>query len=594
MRLSVLDQSPIAEGSTGSQALHNTIDLAQLADSLGYTRYWVAEHHGGPMLAGPSPEALIGPIASATSSIRVGSGGVMLPHYSPFKVAETFSVLAGLYPGRIDLGLGRAAGTDPMTTHALQRDRSHAMPDDFPQQLAELLGYFDGTIPVSNPLARLQKVLPGRPGDARAVAARLLAAERGLGGRAGPPLRVRGLHQPGRRRDRRALPPRVQPRACGWTTRCSPSPSGRSPPTREEEAIRLASSSRMAFAMLRRGRLIEVPHPDKAVAFLEREGDDGLSPRRRAVLGTPDMVRAGIEAVAAEYGAEEVIVVTITWDHEARRRSYELHRCGVRPSTSVAAAPRRGAFLTRHTTPAHSEPRLRAAVPHARHGADPQPAVLVATTFHPIHVAGAATLIPSDADRVTTFALRTFAVARQHADPVARARLAPADRAVDDVPADGVAVAGDQHAVPAPVTRLNANMLRSEESTISPVSAPRTSFAQRRVLGRALDERDRRCAALSGDAVRAYAVLAPPNTSTPVTALSLSELSRTSLPFERGDRDARAVAGRGHALEDVAVGAVRSVDAAAGDRAHRHAGDAVAGRRVEDEAGARTPGRCRP
>src|SRR5690348_3397993 len=163
MRLSVLDQSPISEGSTGADALHNTIDLARLADELGYHRYWVAEHHGGPMLAGPSPEALIGPIASATSGIRVGSGGVMLPHYSPFKVAETFTVLAGLFPGRIDLGLGRAAGTDPMTTHALQRDRSKAMPDDFPQQLAELLAYYDGTIPVSNPLARLMKVLPGRP-----------------------------------------------------------------------------------------------------------------------------------------------------------------------------------------------------------------------------------------------------------------------------------------------------------------------------------------------------------------------------------------------------------------------------------------------
>ena len=139
LRLSVLDQSPIAEGSTGVQALANTLDLARLADELGYHRYWVAEHHGGPMLAGPSPEVLIGPIAAATERIRVGSGGVMLPHYSPFKVAETFSVLAGLYPGRIDLGLGRAAGTDPMTTHALQRDRTHQLPDDFPEQLNDLV-----------------------------------------------------------------------------------------------------------------------------------------------------------------------------------------------------------------------------------------------------------------------------------------------------------------------------------------------------------------------------------------------------------------------------------------------------------------------
>src|SRR3954471_20454517 len=163
LRLSVLDQSPVAEGSTGAQALHNTLDLARLADGLGYHRYWVAEHHGGPSLAGPSPEALIGPIASVTQRLRGGSGGVMLPHYSPFKVAETFSLLAGLFPGRIDLGIGRAAGTDPMTTHALQRDRRTPMPDDFPEQLAELLAFYDGTIPVSNPLHRLMKVLPGRP-----------------------------------------------------------------------------------------------------------------------------------------------------------------------------------------------------------------------------------------------------------------------------------------------------------------------------------------------------------------------------------------------------------------------------------------------
>src|SRR3954462_8439507 len=133
--LSVLEQSPVSEGSTGAEALRNTLDLARLADQLGYPRYWLAEHHGGAMLAGPSPEVLIGPIAMATERIRVGSGGVMLPHYSPFKVAESFSVLAGLFPGRVDLGLGRAAGTDPLTTYALQRDRREAAPDDFPEQL---------------------------------------------------------------------------------------------------------------------------------------------------------------------------------------------------------------------------------------------------------------------------------------------------------------------------------------------------------------------------------------------------------------------------------------------------------------------------
>ncbi len=189
----------------GQQALQNTLDLARLADRLGYHRYWVAEHHGGPMLAGPSPEALIGPIAAATTSIRVGSGGVMLPHYSPFKVAETFSLLAGLFPGRIDLALGRAAGTDPLTTFALQRDRRQAAPDDFPQQLVELLGYLDDRLPEDHPFARLAKTLPGRPerpepwllGSSPQSA--LWAAEPRAA------VRVRRLHQRRRSRDHRAL-----------------------------------------------------------------------------------------------------------------------------------------------------------------------------------------------------------------------------------------------------------------------------------------------------------------------------------------------------------------------------------------------------
>src|ERR1700756_5407403 len=163
MRLSVLDQSPVPEGLTGADALRNTRDLAGLTDELGYHRYWVAEHHGGPMLASASPEALIGPIAAATRAIRVGSGGVMLPHYSPFKVAETFTILAALFPGRIDLGIGRASGTDPLTTFALQRDRRQASPDDFPQQLAELLAYFEDALPEDHPFRRLAATLPGLP-----------------------------------------------------------------------------------------------------------------------------------------------------------------------------------------------------------------------------------------------------------------------------------------------------------------------------------------------------------------------------------------------------------------------------------------------
>jgi luciferase family oxidoreductase group 1 len=342
MRLSVLDQSPISEGSTGAQALHDTIDLARLADGLGYHRYWVAEHHGGPMLASAGPEVLIGPIASATERIRVGSGGVMLPHYSPLKVAETFTILAGLYPGRIDLGLGRAAGTDPLTTFALQRDRRQASPDDFPQQLGELLAYLDDTLPADHPFRPLAATLPGRPelpvpwllGSSPQSA--IWAGQLGLPyafadfiNPQGAPIAARYREefvasQQGSGASRTAV--------AGWVL-CA---------TTDEEAQFLASSSRMTMMMLRRNQLIAVPPPEKAVEFLKREGASphGGPPGRRAIIGSPETVRAGIEQLASEYAAEEMIVVTITFDHEARRRSYELvaEAIGLEPQLAGQAA----------------------------------------------------------------------------------------------------------------------------------------------------------------------------------------------------------------------------------------------------------------
>jgi len=295
------------------------------------------------MLAGPSPEALIGPIASATEHIRVGSGGVMLPHYSPFKVAETFSVLAGLYPGRIDLGLGRAAGTDPMTTHALQRDRTHQLPDDFPEQLNELLAYFEGTVKVSSPLARLQKVLPGRPETPQpwllgsSPQSAVWAAELGLPYAFADFINPKGaeIAQLYAREFRDGVRLDAPQQAVAVWALAADS---------EEEATRLASSSQMAFTMLRRGRLIEVPPPDAAVRFLASldEADARKARGRRSILGTPEQVLEGIEAVAAEYGAQEVIVVTITHDHEARRRSYELiaDAFGLSATTSLSRTAR--------------------------------------------------------------------------------------------------------------------------------------------------------------------------------------------------------------------------------------------------------------
>jgi luciferase family oxidoreductase group 1 len=319
VRLSVLDQSPVPEGSTGADALRNTIDLARVCDALGFHRYWVAEHHGGPSLAGPSPEVLVGPIASVTARMRVGSGGVMLPHYSPLKVAESFSLLSGLFPGRIDLGIGRASGTDPLTTFALQRDRREVAPDDFPQQLAELLGYLGGTLPADHPFKRLEATLPGRPEAPEvwllgsSLQSAVWAAELGL------PYSFADFINPGgaeivRTYRERVSVPRVM--VAAWVI-CAET---------DEEAQRLASSSRMTLTLLRQGRLIPVPPVEKALRFLESQGarPEGSGGGRRAIIGTPAKVRTKLEELVSAYGAEEAMIVTITHSHAARRRSYEL------------------------------------------------------------------------------------------------------------------------------------------------------------------------------------------------------------------------------------------------------------------------------
>src|SRR6476660_7208165 len=144
LRLSVLDQSPVRSGATPAEAIQETLALARATDRLGFHRYWLAEHHSTPALAGPSPEVLIPQVAALTRGIRVGSGGVMLQHYSALKVAESFRVLETLFPGRIDLGIGRAPGSDQLTARALRDDGS---PDYFPQQVSDLVGFLHGALP---------------------------------------------------------------------------------------------------------------------------------------------------------------------------------------------------------------------------------------------------------------------------------------------------------------------------------------------------------------------------------------------------------------------------------------------------------------
>jgi luciferase family oxidoreductase group 1 len=317
--LSVLDQSPISEGKVGGDALRNSIDLAQHVEALGYERYWIAEHHGTPMLASAAPEILIGAVAAATSRIKVGSGGVMLPHYSPLKVAEVFSMLAALYPGRIDLGLGRAPGSDQETMFALQRDRRQRSPDDFPAQLAELLAYLEDDFPDGHPFARLAQ-LPGGPerpevwllGSSPQSA--IWAGELGLPYVFADFINPTGAEIAQLYRDRFVASPRREAPYVGVAASvvCADD---------DDEAQRLAASSRMAMTLLRQGKLIPVPPVETALAFFEQHPPPT---GRRAVVGSPATVRSGLEEVVAAYGADEAMVVTITYDHAARRRSYEL------------------------------------------------------------------------------------------------------------------------------------------------------------------------------------------------------------------------------------------------------------------------------
>jgi luciferase family oxidoreductase group 1 len=324
MKLSVLDQSPISEGFTGADALRNTLDLAGLAEQLGYARYWLAEHHGTPMLACSSPEVMIAAIGSVTSQIRIGSGGVMLPHYSPLKVAETFSILSALFPGRVDLGIGRAPGSDHSTAFALQRDRRQPAPDDLPEQLGELLGYLEDRMPIGHPFARLA-ALPGRPDVpdvwllGSSAQSALWAADNGLPYCFADFINPDGATYAKLYRDRfQASETLTEPRmmVAGFVV-CAET---------NEDAQLIASSARMTRALLNHGKPIPVPPVETALRYLAEHGPspDTAARPRRAIVGSPAAVKKEIEDLAHLYGAEEVMIVTITYEHAARRRSYEL------------------------------------------------------------------------------------------------------------------------------------------------------------------------------------------------------------------------------------------------------------------------------
>lgn len=324
MKISILDQSPISEGSSGADALRNSLELARLADELGYERYWVAEHHGTPMLACASPEVLIAAIGAATTRIRIGSGGVMLPHYSPLKVAETFSILSALYAGRVDLGIGRAPGTDQSTAYALQRDRRQPAPDDFPQQLGELLAYVENKMPAGHPFARLAAL----PGGTEAPEVWLLgssaqsalwAADNGL------PYCFADFINPDGASYARLYRERFSP-VGSLTEPCTIVACFAVCAETDEQAQHIASSARMTRALLNEGKLLKVPSIERAERFLVERGPnaDTVNRPRRAIVGAPATVKQGIEKLAALYQAQEVMILTTTYEHAARIRSYRL------------------------------------------------------------------------------------------------------------------------------------------------------------------------------------------------------------------------------------------------------------------------------
>lgn len=324
LKLSVLDQSPVRAGSTPYEALQETIELARHCDALGYYRYWVSEHHASDALAGCSPEVLLGRLGAETQQIRLGSGGIMLPHYSPYKVAENFKLLQTLYPERIDLGVGRAPGTDPFTAAAI-RYGSRVGPEHFPNMIADLQALLNDTDPPT----------PGMEA-ARAFPTTAIPSQMWMLGSSDDSAVLAALA---------GLPynfayfinPNITPDIFDiYRERFKPGPNLQQPHTclslfavcaeTEEEAQRLASSRDLWYIRLLRGNPGPFPTPEEArdYPYAQSERELIAANRDKRAVGTPKQVREKLEALAQEFGANEIMLVSIVHDHEARLRSYEL------------------------------------------------------------------------------------------------------------------------------------------------------------------------------------------------------------------------------------------------------------------------------
>jgi luciferase family oxidoreductase group 1 len=323
--LSILDQSPIRSGATPADAVDETLRLAEFVDRLGYCRYWLAEHHSSNGLAGSSPEILIPLVASRTERIRVGSGGVMLSHYSPLKVAENFRMLETLFPGRIDLGIGRAPGSDQLTDQALTAGPGALGPEHYPAQVRDLIGYLEGRLPDDHPFARIS-VMPAGPGApdvwmlGSSNQSAMLAAYFGrpysfahfITAEGGPEAMeyYRRNYSP----SERAPEPRG---SIGVFVLCADS---------DEAAERLMRSRDLWTLRQRRGITAPVPTFEEADAYDYEPRDLAMIAynRERCVWGTPDKVKAALLELGQRYGVDEFVLLTICARFEDRLRSYEL------------------------------------------------------------------------------------------------------------------------------------------------------------------------------------------------------------------------------------------------------------------------------
>jgi luciferase family oxidoreductase group 1 len=316
--LSVLDLSPIRQGADARDALDNTLDLARHVERLGYNRFWVAEHHNMPGIASAATAVVIGHVAQGTSRIRVGAGGIMLPNHAPLVIAEQFGTLEALYPGRIDLGLGRAPGTDQSTARALRRTLDSDA-DRFPEDVLELLAYLDDPQP-----GQVVRAIPGAGAHTPVwiLGSSLFGAQ--LAAALGLPYAFASHFAPGQLRPALAL----------YRERFRPSPYLQQPyamaglnvvaAESDAEARRLSTSLQQAFLNLRRGRPTPLPPPVDRLDMEPAEAVMLESTLAKAVIGGPQTVRTGLAAFVAETGVDEVIVTSQIYDHAARLRSFEI------------------------------------------------------------------------------------------------------------------------------------------------------------------------------------------------------------------------------------------------------------------------------